>query len=154
MHIVRTKSQGATARSVKAENSRQIVAVNQAKMALAADSCKLAVHNNVTCDGCNMTPIIGFRYKCMQCPDYDLCQNCKSKHIHSEHMMQRMPNNNCPGNAVENKRPRNIVEVCRYNENKDASLKFSLNPFEPAKLGFHYDGEAKKNLTYIRFAED
>lgn len=70
---------------------------NQAKIPPAND---FAVHENVECDACLMAPIMGFRYKCIQCPNYDLCQNCESKHIHSEHMMVRMPTNNCP-NIIE-----------------------------------------------------
>jgi len=41
-----------------------------------------AVHCNVICDGCNATPITGTRWKCMKCPDYDLCSACEAKGIH------------------------------------------------------------------------
>lgn len=51
-----------------------------------------AVHSTCTCDGCFKKPIVGFRYKCVQCPDYDLCENCEAKHVHPEHMMLRIPN--------------------------------------------------------------
>eukprot|EP00928_Gymnodinium_smaydae_P062759 TRINITY_DN46549_c0_g1_i1.p1 TRINITY_DN46549_c0_g1~~TRINITY_DN46549_c0_g1_i1.p1 ORF type:complete len:386 (-),score=13.02 TRINITY_DN46549_c0_g1_i1:220-1377(-) len=30
----------------------------------------------VACNECNLNPIIGVRYKCMQCDDYDLCFTC------------------------------------------------------------------------------
>lgn len=42
----------------------------------------------VICDGCNAA-ITGFRYKCLQCPDFDLCSTCEHKGMHSEHIMMR-----------------------------------------------------------------
>merc|ERR1719150_1621947 len=38
------------------------------------------VHLNVQCDGCNMVPIIGTRFKCTKCEDFDLCSNCEGFH--------------------------------------------------------------------------
>ena len=97
MHIAKVKSVTETAKAAeKVENSCKTPKVNQAEVPPAAGSYEFAVHDNVECDGCLMAPIIGFRYKCIQCANYDLCQNCESKHVHSEHMMVRMPTNNCP----------------------------------------------------------
>ncbi|CAF3970368.1 unnamed protein product [Rotaria sordida] len=36
------------------------------------------IHLYVACDGCDMSPIKGDRYKCLFCPDIDFCQSCKS----------------------------------------------------------------------------
>eukprot|EP01121_Diplochlamys_sp_Union-15-3_P010640 TRINITY_DN3003_c0_g3_i4.p1 TRINITY_DN3003_c0_g3~~TRINITY_DN3003_c0_g3_i4.p1 ORF type:complete len:281 (-),score=51.64 TRINITY_DN3003_c0_g3_i4:23-808(-) len=40
------------------------------------------VHWGVACDGCNKHPIVGPRFKCIHCPDYDLCAQCESNRIH------------------------------------------------------------------------
>ena len=33
-------------------------------------------HNGITCDGCGVGPIVGYRYKCKQCPNHDVCESC------------------------------------------------------------------------------
>lgn len=48
------------------------------------------VHPGVACDGCEASPIKGPRFKCMVCPDYDLCQGCENKGLHSEHNMVKL----------------------------------------------------------------
>ena len=44
-----------------------------------------AMHPHVQCDGCNQRPIIGYRFKCVVCKDYDLCAKCESRGVHKEH---------------------------------------------------------------------
>ncbi|XP_053151682.1 sequestosome-1 [Hemicordylus capensis] len=44
------------------------------------------VHPNVICDGCD-GQVVGARFKCTVCPDYDLCSACEGKGIHKEHNM-------------------------------------------------------------------
>ncbi len=34
------------------------------------------VHPGITCDCCEASPIVGTRYKCQECEDFDLCQIC------------------------------------------------------------------------------
>ncbi|XP_014905995.1 sequestosome-1 [Poecilia latipinna] len=45
-----------------------------------------AVHPNVTCDGCEGT-VVGTRFKCSVCPDYDLCSACQAQGKHTEHAL-------------------------------------------------------------------
>ena len=47
------------------------------------------VHPGVSCDGCD-GPVVGARFKCMVCPDYDLCEKCEGKGEHKDHNMMRL----------------------------------------------------------------
>ena len=42
-------------------------------------------HIGIKCSECGVNPIVGFRYKCMSCNNYNLCENCESNDIHSYH---------------------------------------------------------------------
>ncbi|KAG8276238.1 Sequestosome-1 [Homalodisca vitripennis] len=46
-------------------------------------------HPGVFCDGCE-GGVFGYRYKCVTCPDVDLCAKCEGSGKHSEHFMLRM----------------------------------------------------------------
>lgn len=43
------------------------------------------LNTGVVCDGCKTQNFAGQRYKCMQCPDYDLCFSCFQRGTHSFH---------------------------------------------------------------------
>ena len=45
-------------------------------------------HFGVVCDGCEMYPVVGERYKCYECDDYDLCGKCKADGVHPNHSMK------------------------------------------------------------------
>ena len=43
----------------------------------------------VTCDGCKMDPLVGQRYRCSTCGNYDLCSACEKKG--HEHPLELVP---------------------------------------------------------------
>lgn len=47
------------------------------------------IHYGVVCDGCD-SAIVGIRYKCSSCDDYDLCSKCHDKGIHNEHPFNKI----------------------------------------------------------------
>lgn len=49
------------------------------------------VHYGITCDGCGTQPIRGVRYKCLVCPNFDLCATCEAKNDHpSDHTLLKL----------------------------------------------------------------
>ena len=47
---------------------------------------KIIIHRDYICDGCDADPIVGIRYKCAICEDFDFCEKCEktlgAKHGH------------------------------------------------------------------------
>ena len=54
------------------------------------------VHKHTLCVGCGMIPIVGIRYKCKECRNYDLCENCfdkfKENHKHDFEKIEQIMN--------------------------------------------------------------
>ena len=43
-------------------------------------------------DGCGMDPVIGLRYKCSVCPEYELCKGCYFKKIKKQEVKMKEAN--------------------------------------------------------------
>lgn len=43
------------------------------------------IHSFSTCDGCKASPIVGVRYHCKVCEDFDFCEACKRSKTHNAH---------------------------------------------------------------------
>jgi len=41
------------------------------------------VHSRFTCDGCGVHPIVGVRYNCTVCRNFDFCESCEAKVEHA-----------------------------------------------------------------------
>ncbi|KAI9139844.1 hypothetical protein BKA69DRAFT_1083762 [Paraphysoderma sedebokerense] len=42
------------------------------------------IHRGITCNNCGMSPVRGLRFKCSNCVDFDLCENCESQECHTK----------------------------------------------------------------------
>lgn len=55
------------------------------------DPVPMVEHTDIQCNNCSTTPLIGIRYKCTVCADFDLCQACEPSNIHPDtHSMLKM----------------------------------------------------------------
>jgi CRISPR/Cas system-associated protein Cas10 (large subunit of type III CRISPR-Cas system) len=52
---------------------------------LSRSNVEDALHEDVECDVCRVSPIKGIRYRCITCADYDLCAVCENltEHVHA-----------------------------------------------------------------------
>jgi len=53
-------------------------------LALLAYKNQGCEHVGVTCDNCHLCPILGNRFKCAVCRDFDLCERCYAEGAHSD----------------------------------------------------------------------
>ncbi|KAI9152648.1 hypothetical protein H9P43_009444 [Blastocladiella emersonii ATCC 22665] len=42
------------------------------------------IHRGITCNHCGMSPIRGTRFKCSNCVDFDVCENCEAQDVHQK----------------------------------------------------------------------
>merc|ERR1719192_2559788 len=58
----------------------------EAKLEDVNTACpRVVIHERVRCDICKTVPIIGTRYKCMTCLNFDLCESCRTGNHPPDH---------------------------------------------------------------------
>lgn len=63
----------------------------QASKPQQSENSSKPVHGRVSCDGCGVHPIVGIRYKCSVCPDFDYCEKCEAS-IDHPHVFLKIKN--------------------------------------------------------------
>ena len=72
------------------QNIREMV---QSKMKLLEQSIleeiskkenPIIIHKGISCSNCGMKEIVGIRYKCTICPNFNLCENCEENIDHDD----------------------------------------------------------------------
>ena len=106
-----------------------------------------SVHFGVVCDACNGS-IIGNRYKCSVCPDYDLCESCHSKNIHPEHTLNVITKPVCPGGWKMPQRG------CRFNKKmKGEKVCGRQFPFHQAFTDIIHNPQFASNIPIVNNPE-
>lgn len=103
-------------------------------------SIQQSVHEHITCDMCKASPIVGNRYKCLTCWDYDLCADCHALPAASEHIAQhdfRLMEHPTPSRLDQVKFQGQTLTAMDYN----ALVIAGGNGY---KDGFHCDGCTKE----------
>lgn len=75
---------------IRAKRSQRSQNVSSTETIPSTSKAKLVHHENVFCDICEKD-IYGYRYKCLECKNFDLCMDCEAK-SHARHLMIRIAN--------------------------------------------------------------
>jgi len=60
----------------------QVKVVEEAPKKKLSEDVPTHIHQRVICDGCQAAPIVGIRYKCSVCEDFDYCEKCEQNIEH------------------------------------------------------------------------
>ena len=76
----------------------------------------------------------GYRYKCLVCPDFDLCSECESNRIHEGHTVVRIPNSETDWKGQ--------IERCMY------GIRGNSNALSYSKLDVHrFNGNSNNTAS-------
>ena len=87
------------------------------------------VHNGIKCEKCKKEPIIGYRYKCSICENYNLCEECEEKNAETQehkHNFIRIRKAN-DENKKENIKNNNVISLEKVNFDEDVEYKYLIN---------------------------
>jgi hypothetical protein len=82
-----------------------------------------ATHRDVGCDNCGQSPLLGTRYKCLYCPNYDLCSSClESLEEQSDPSFRRKPFHDTTHHFVRMAKHVPVRELPAFLQNREGML--------------------------------
>lgn len=102
------------------------------------------IHSGVSCDICQIHPIMGARFKCSVCRDFDLCSKCEQGNNHpAEHSLVLISSSIATGERKE----KQIAEVIAICIDTSGSMQ---TPFEADGIAVRADGTTTKSKGRTR----
>lgn len=129
-----------------------------------ADGSNIAVHTGINCDYCEAKPIVGTRWKCATCGDFDLCDACyqaKRKQHLQGHSFIHLPEpikqpivffrqpTTIPGGNFAFSQPMIDATVRRDVGDGDWDHTIFLVNAQVLAPQFYYDSIETKNIQYV-----
>lgn len=109
----------------KFDNMSKIILENQNKSNIK--KCK-TIHNDIKCNNCYKEPIIGYRYKCLTCNEFNLCEECEE------------------ANESSNAHPHLFIKMAKYVQD--------INKISPKKNVFNFNDNDNNNKGKARNNDD
>ena len=129
------------------------------------------IHIGIMCNKCGINPIIGYRYKCSICKDYELCDDCAKKNFltneHPHHFIiianeeskkkEREKNDNIVYNyELFDKNPEKFTKQI-FEEDNQEDIIFEFDILNIGNADFPADGKTKlivdKNNSEINLSD-
>lgn len=123
------------------ENSKLSQMVISDKNRINKTICK-TVHNNIKCEHCFMQPIVGFRYKCFTCQNYNLCEKCEENNENTQ---------NHPHDFIKirnEEKENDINDACLNSLEKKEKLNYSYELSEK-DLNFYVANNSKNEIINL-----
>ncbi|ORZ33782.1 hypothetical protein BCR44DRAFT_1415683 [Catenaria anguillulae PL171] len=93
------------------------------------------VHRGITCNHCGSSPIRGTRFKCSNCVDFDVCENCEAQEVHNKtHVFLKI---RIPIPPLAN--PRTALLNPFYPGNRHGTTSTSLDTLQTLQRTTHFD---------------
>ena len=118
-----------------------------------------AVHIGVACDGCNMNPICGPRFKSKTRADFDLCESCVQGELHKTDDYSKIdqPNERLQGAATDDELKEQMTQLLRVGRAllKSGEVYGAIEKFNLfCMCGEHmHDSDLRKTVKYHSLAE-
>ena len=89
---------------------------------------KYVIHKGIKCNECGMNDIIGIRYKCSKCPNYNLCENCEENTEHDEnHMFVKIREPVYEENQLNKTIYQSMLNITKKKEEKERGKDFTTD---------------------------
>ena len=104
------------------------------------------IHNGIQCKICGKMPIIGIRYKCSECEDYNLCSDCEEENYKTKkhnHNFIRIRKSNDDDN--NNNNIININNINNNDNNNNNNIHFSFETQENSSKNINNENNNNNN---------
>ena len=100
-------------------------------------------HHGIKCNKCGVNPIVGYRYKCPICKNFNLCQMCEEKNSET----QEHKHNFIKMRAEEKKNEKN--EVKKVDDNKNKPKGKEKEKEKQVKIDYQYELLNSKEVSKL-----
>ena len=111
------------------------------------------IHYGIKCQKCFMEPIVGIRYKCSSCKNYNLCEKCEKdnseSNIHPHIFLKYIKKEEIPlDEDYDNKKEGNYINNNNKNQSNNKKEKINYNNIFESHINYDKKLDDFKNYSY------